>query len=95
MVCAFRVSLEERRGFSDVGSDRRARVLVVDGKSIAAEVIERYRQREAFAVDLAGDGQSGFDLARSIGPHLIIPGSMLPSSSTSAPRRCRRWSAMS
>jgi len=65
-------------GIAIVGTESPVRILVVDDEPIVTEVIERYLRREGFAVDLAGDGERGLDLARSLVPDLIILDLMLP-----------------
>ncbi|MGD9954999.1 MAG: response regulator transcription factor [Candidatus Nanopelagicales bacterium] len=54
------------------------RVLVVDDEVPLAKVVASYLEREGFAVDLAHDGPSAVDQARTLRPDLIVLDLMLP-----------------
>ena len=54
------------------------RVLVVDDEVPLARVVASYLEREGFAVDLAHDGPSAVDQARTLRPDLIVLDLMLP-----------------
>ncbi|MFN8138140.1 MAG: response regulator transcription factor [Propionicimonas sp.] len=54
------------------------KVLVVDDEVPLAKVVASYLEREGFAVDLAHDGPSAVEQARSLRPDLIVLDLMLP-----------------
>jgi DNA-binding response OmpR family regulator len=71
------------------------RVLVVEDEARLATALQRGLQAEGFAVDVAGDGPSGLDLARHGGYDAMILDVMLPGLSgyrvVRALRAERRW----
>jgi DNA-binding response OmpR family regulator len=58
--------------------DPLGRVLVVDDEVPLAKVVASYLEREGFTVDLAHDGPTAVDRARSLRPDLIVLDLMLP-----------------
>ena len=54
------------------------RILVVDDEPMVVEVVERYLQREGFAVHSAADGMAAMEAYASIRPHLVVLDLMLP-----------------
>ncbi len=54
------------------------RILVVDDEPMVTEVVERYLQREGFAVRTAADGAAAMDLFADMRPHLVVLDLMLP-----------------
>src|SRR5712671_5069920 len=54
------------------------RVLVVDDDTALADVVRRYLTREGFAVEVAGDGESGLERALATLPDLVVLDLMLP-----------------
>ena len=55
-----------------------ARILVVDDEPMVTEVVERYLQREGFAVRTAADGAAAMDAFAEMRPHLVVLDLMLP-----------------
>lgn len=53
-------------------------VLVIEDDPNTADLVALYLKREGFAALIAGDGESGLNLARKYNPHLIILDLMLP-----------------
>jgi len=58
--------------------DRAERVLVVDDDSTVADVVRRYLERDGYAVQLAGDGETALRLAAEQRPDLVVLDLMLP-----------------
>lgn len=56
----------------------RTRVLVVDDERPLVELISRYLAREGYTVDTAHDGETALELARDLGPDVIVLDLMLP-----------------
>ena len=54
------------------------RILVVDDEPVVLEVVERYLQREGFAVSTAPDGVSAMAAFSETLPHLVVLDLMLP-----------------
>ncbi|MEO6398638.1 MAG: response regulator transcription factor [Tepidiformaceae bacterium] len=55
-----------------------ARILVVDDEPMVTEVVERYLQREGYAVRTAADGAAAMDAFDDMRPHLVVLDLMLP-----------------
>jgi DNA-binding response OmpR family regulator len=55
------------------------RVLVVDDEPMVREVLERYLEREGFAVDTAEDGEAALSAFEASKPDLVLLDLMLPS----------------
>lgn len=55
-----------------------ARILVVDDEPVVVEVVERYLQREGYAVRTAADGVSALHAFSEMRPHLVVLDLMLP-----------------
>jgi DNA-binding response OmpR family regulator len=54
------------------------RILVVDDDATVAEVVQRYLEREGFAVELAADGRTALTRALAEPPDLVVLDLMLP-----------------
>jgi DNA-binding response OmpR family regulator len=54
------------------------RILVVEDEPVVVEVVERYLQREGYAVLTAGDGEAGLQKYTESRPHLVVLDLMLP-----------------
>ena len=54
------------------------RILIVDDDPMVVEVVERYLQREGFAVHTAADGLDAMDVYGTTRPHLVVLDLMLP-----------------
>lgn len=54
------------------------RILVVDDEPLVTEVVERYLQREGYAVKTAADGVAALDAYNEMRPHLVVLDLMLP-----------------
>ncbi len=54
------------------------RILVVDDEPMVTEVVERYLQREGYAVRTAADGHAALELYTETRPHLVVLDLMLP-----------------
>src|SRR6185369_16827354 len=54
------------------------RILLVEDENKLAEVLARNLKAEGFAIDIAGDGVQGLELAKSYSYDLIILDIMLP-----------------
>ena len=54
------------------------RVLVVDDDATVADVVRRYLERDGYAVDLAGDGETALRMAAEHKPDLVVLDLMLP-----------------
>lgn len=54
------------------------RVLVVEDDPSISRLVASYLEREAFAVDVAANGEDGVDLATSLRPDVIVLDLMLP-----------------
>jgi DNA-binding response OmpR family regulator len=57
---------------------RAERVLVVDDDATVADVVRRYLERDGYAVQLAGDGETALRLAAEHEPDLVVLDLMLP-----------------
>ena len=55
-----------------------ARILIVDDEPPIVELIRGYLNREGWAVEVAADGSTAIDLARSTAPDVIVLDLMLP-----------------
>ncbi|HEY0637382.1 MAG TPA: response regulator transcription factor [Pseudonocardiaceae bacterium] len=55
-----------------------SRVLVVDDDPTVADVVRRYLERDGYAVELAGDGETALRLAAAQEPDLVVLDLMLP-----------------
>ena len=56
----------------------RGRILVIEDDPMLAEVVERYLEREGFAVETRADGEAGLDRAIEWEPDLVVLDVMLP-----------------
>lgn len=54
------------------------RVLVVEDDPSISRLVASYLEREGFIVDVAGDGETGVDLTRSLRPDIVVLDLMLP-----------------
>ncbi len=54
------------------------RILVVDDEPMVVEVVERYLEREGFAVHSAADGLAAMEVYAAVRPHLVVLDLMLP-----------------
>lgn len=54
------------------------RILVVDDEPVVVEVVERYLQREGYAVHTAADGKAALAAFTRTRPHLVVLDLMLP-----------------
>ncbi|MBA4182078.1 MAG: DNA-binding response regulator [Anaerolinea sp.] len=54
------------------------RILVVDDEPLVTEVVERYLEREGYAVRTAADGASALQAYDEMRPHLVVLDLMLP-----------------
>lgn len=54
------------------------RILVVDDEPMVVEVVERYLEREGFAVHSAADGLAAMEAYAAVRPHLVVLDLMLP-----------------
>ncbi|MCA9831484.1 MAG: response regulator transcription factor [Dehalococcoidia bacterium] len=54
------------------------RILVVDDEPVVVEVVERYLQREGYAVHTAADGRAALEAYARTRPHLVVLDLMLP-----------------
>jgi DNA-binding response OmpR family regulator len=54
------------------------RVLVVEDDRSISQLVASYLEREGFIVDVAGDGETGVDLTRSLRPDIVVLDLMLP-----------------
>ena len=73
------------------GSRRLA--LVVDDEAPLAALVRSYLEREGFAVETAGDGETAVELARDRAPDVIVLDLMLPGiDGIEACRRIRSFS---
>ena len=52
------------------GPQRRA--LVVDDERPRAEIVRSYLERDGFAVEVAGDGETALELARTVDPDVVV-----------------------
>jgi DNA-binding response OmpR family regulator len=57
---------------------QRGSVLVVDDEPTIAEVVARYLQRAGYDAQIAGDGPTAVQLARTLRPDLVVLDLMLP-----------------
>lgn len=62
----------------ETGTRAPARVLVVDDDDNVAEVVARYLEREGYAVDVVGDGNTALDRALADPPDLMVLDLMIP-----------------
>lgn len=63
---------------TDPGEVGNRRILLVEDEATIAQVVHDYLVKEGFQVDMAGDGFSALQLARTHNPDLIILDRMLP-----------------
>jgi DNA-binding response OmpR family regulator len=61
-----------------VGVEVAERILVVDDDATVADVVRRYLERDGYAVQLAGDGETALRLAAQHPPDLVVLDLMLP-----------------
>lgn len=54
------------------------RVLVVEDDPSISQLVASYLEQDGFVVDVAGDGEAGVDLARSLRPDVVVLDLMLP-----------------
>jgi DNA-binding response OmpR family regulator len=57
---------------------RRTRILVVEDDETVADIVTRYMERESFAVDSVGDGETALERVEECEPDLIVLDVMLP-----------------
>jgi DNA-binding response OmpR family regulator len=57
---------------------RRIRILVVEDDETVADIVTRYMERESFAVDSVGDGETALERVEECEPDLIVLDVMLP-----------------
>ncbi len=55
-----------------------ATVLVADDEEHIVEIVRAYLERDGYAVETAGDGAAALELARRIGPDLLVLDVMMP-----------------
>jgi DNA-binding response OmpR family regulator len=65
-------------GAVDWAADAGRCVLVVEDDPTVAEIVQRYLEREGFAVEWAADGADGLERALSLRPDLVVLDLMLP-----------------
>jgi signal transduction histidine kinase/CheY-like chemotaxis protein len=63
---------------AEAGDARNDLVLVIDDEVAQRELMTRFLRRQGFAVRTAADGKTGFELARSLVPRVILLDVMMP-----------------
>lgn len=66
---------------ADARTDKRVRILVIDDTCVIARITQQMLQQEGHTVEVAFDGPSGIEAARSFRPELILCDLSLPGAS--------------